>query len=383
MSEKQFKIFVSAAEVSGDHHAARLIRQFGREGYDIEWIGLGGSEIEKSGCKLYENLVDRSVMLIEAVGQVYYYWKLLKRVKKILAEEKPDLVITFDSPAWNIHIAKRAKKLGIPVMQFAAPQLWAWAPWRAKKWRKNADKIACVLPFEPKWFAERGIKAEFIGHPLFDDRPEYIKPVEELDLEAGEDKKSVTVALLPGSRDRELEKLWPPMLEIAKKLREKFPDITFISASPSEEKAAGLQKLIPADMKIEFCKQGLVEATARADLAIIASGTATLETAVAGCPMIVLYHVPGWQWHLVGKRILTIKHISLVNILADKELVPEFVPFADRVKEVSETAAALLNNPSKMDKIREELLELTRPIAENKASENAVKMACELLRMGK
>ena len=383
MTDKQVKIFISSAEVSGDHHAARLMRQFARDGRKVQWVGLGGPEMENAGCILMENLISRSAMLAQALGQVAFYWKLLRRVKKILISEKPDLVITVDSPAWNIHIAKVARKLGIPVMQYAAPQLWAWAPWRASKWRKNADRIACILPFEPEWFAKKNINATFVGHPLFDDRTVYHKPEVSVDNNSGDDTEPITVALLPGSRKHEIDKLWKPMLEIAQRLRCHFGEITFLTAAPNPEIVQRLAQDIPADMNVEFCQQGLVEATTRADLAIIASGTATLETAVAGCPMIVIYHVPNWQWHMIGKVLLTVKYISLVNILAGKELVPEFVPFNNRIKEVSETAAALLNNPAKMEKVRNELLTLTRSIAENKASVNVAQMAYELLEMNK
>ncbi len=378
MAQDNIKIFISAAEVSGDHHAARLMRQFTKDGKQIEWHGLGGEAMEAAGCTLLDNPVSRSAMLAHAFGQIGYYWNLLAKVKKHLAETRPQLVITVDSPAWNIHIIKAAKKLGIPTMQYVAPQLWAWAPWRASKWRNNADKIACVLPFEPDWFAAKNISAEFVGHPLFDDRPEFV-PAASQENDNEEESKQLTVALLPGSRKAEIEELWRPMLEIAKNLSKKFDSITFLTAAANDKIASQLTQDIPDEISLELCKEGLIEATARADLAIIASGTATLETAVAGCPMIVLYHVPGWQWHLVGKHILTVNHISLVNILANKQLVPEFVPFASRTKEVTETATALLNNPAKLEVIRKELKKLTRPLAENTASENTARLAYDLI----
>ena len=379
MAQNNINIFISAAEVSGDHHAARLIRQFARDGKQVQWHGLGGESMESAGCNLLDNPVNRSAMLAHALGQIGYYWNLLGKVKKHLAENRPQLVITVDSPAWNIHIIKAAKKLGIPTMQYVAPQLWAWAPWRAAKWRNNADKIACVLPFEPDWFASKNISAKFVGHPLFDDRPEFTPPeTREINTEE-DDSKQLTVALLPGSRKAEIEHLWQPMLEIANKLSKKFDSITFLTAAANDSIASLLTKDIPDGITLEICKEGLTEATTRADLAIIASGTATLETAVAGCPMIVLYHVPGWQWHLIGKRILTVNHISLVNILASKQLVPEFVPFANQTKEVTETATALLNNSAKLEAIKKELKKLTKPLAENKASENTAKLAYELL----
>ncbi len=375
MADRPVKIFICAAEVSGDHHAARLMRQFARDGKQVSWTGLGGPAIKSAGAVMLDDLVSRSAMLINALGQVAYYWKLLGRVKQHLIAEKPDLVITVDSPAWNIHIAKVAKRLGIPVMQYVAPQLWAWAPWRASKWRKNADAIACILPFEPAWFAGRGIKAEFVGHPIFDDRSEYV-PTDEI---VERDKFRRVVALLPGSRKQEIDKLWPAMLRIALEMQRQNKDLKFITAAPDEGVAAVLRSSIPVDLDIEICIGGLIEATARAQLAIIASGTATLETAVAGCPMIVIYHVPNWQWQMVGRHILTVSHISLVNILAGKELVPEYVPFNDRVGPVAAKAMELLDSPDRLADLRRELTELTRPLAQNKASENVAAMAYKIL----
>jgi lipid-A-disaccharide synthase len=318
-------------------------------------------------------------MMAYAFGQFFYYWNLKLKVKQYLEEIKPDLVITVDSPAWNIHIIKVAKKLGIPTMQYVAPQLWAWASWRANKWRKNVDKLACILPFEPEWFAKKNISAKFVGHPLFDDRPQYLPPTTGNDGFDDDYKKQMTVALLPGSRKAEIEHLWQPMLQIADNLQKKFGDITFLSAASDEKNASILEKTNHLGIEVEICKQGLIEAITRADIGIIASGTATLEAAVAGCPMVVLYHVPGWQWHLIGKYLLTVKHVSLVNILANKNLVPEFVPFGNRIEQVTKTVSTLLIHPEKLEVISKELLEITRPISQNKASVNAANMAYEIL----
>ncbi|MBN2064052.1 MAG: lipid-A-disaccharide synthase [Sedimentisphaerales bacterium] len=375
MADRPVKVFICAAEVSGDHHAARLMRQFARDGKQVSWTGLGGPAIKSAGAVMLDDLVSRSAMLINALGQVAYYWQLLGRVKQHLIAEKPDLVITVDSPAWNIHIAKVAQKLGIPVMQYVAPQLWAWAPWRAGKWRKNADAIACILPFEPEWFARKGIKAEFVGHPIFDDRSEYIPSAESVER----DRAVRVVALLPGSRKQEIARLWPAMFRIAREMQRGNNDLKFITAAPDESTAAVLRAAIPADLDIEICTGGLVEATTRAQLAIIASGTATLETAVVGCPMIVIYHVPNWQWQMVGRHILTVSHISLVNILAGKELVPEYVPFNNRAEQVARRAMELLDSPARLARLRQELIELTRPLAQNKASENVAAMAYKML----
>ncbi|MCK4959746.1 MAG: hypothetical protein KAT00_10095, partial [Planctomycetes bacterium] len=145
------------------------IRQAGGEAlYDIEWVGIGGLRMAAAGCTLLENPVQRAAMIYNAFKQVGFYWLLLRRIKAYFRDNKVDLVVVCDSPAFNFHIAKLAKDAGIPVLFYVAPQLWAWASWRIDKLRRLSDKLACILPFEQDWFASRGVDVTFVGNPLFD-----------------------------------------------------------------------------------------------------------------------------------------------------------------------------------------------------------------------
>ncbi len=334
------KVFISAAETSGDKHAAHLINALKVQIPRVKTDGLGGSAMEKAGCNLLENLIERSAMLGAAVKQIPFYHKLLKRVKAYLLEETPDLVILVDSPAWNFHIAKAARQLGIPVLYYIAPQLWAWGAWRLKKLRNNVDKVACILPFEEEWFRSRGVPAEYVGHPLFDDSHLSIT----YPGESGNNNTAPTVALLPGSRSQEIEKLWKPMLTIALNIRRKYPNTVFLTTASNEKNEQQMRQALPDDFDIEFRDRGIEAVTRYADLTLVASGTATLEVAAQACPMIVMYHINPVSWNLVGRLLIKTKHLSLVNILAGVELVPEYMPFFHQEQEVSEVALEILGS---------------------------------------
>jgi lipid-A-disaccharide synthase len=368
-------IFISAAEASADAHAAKLIRQLREELGNVQCEGLGGEAMAAAGCKLLENLVDRSAMLTHAVGQVFFYRKLLKRVKRRFAENPPDVLVAIDSPAWNFHVALAAKKLGIPVLYYIAPQLWAWGAWRIGRLQSRVDKVACILPFEEAWFRARGIEAQYVGHPLFDDEPHIPPP----GPWAENNKEFPTVALLPGSRKHEIQQLWKPMQEIAKNIQKQFPQARFLTAVSSGPNEILLRRDLVDSLAIDIRRTSVEAATRYADLALVASGTATLEVAAQNCPMIVLYHVPWLQWQLVGRWLVKTPYLSLVNILAERELAPEFMPFGGRIREVTDRALSLLQNDEQRQEMREALRDLVVPILKPGAAAQTAKLVKDLL----
>ncbi len=369
-------IFVSAGEVSGDKHAGRLIGRLDAILPNTRFEGLGGPSMAKNGCDLMENLVDRSAMLTHAVGQIGFYWKLKKRIKAHFKANKPDLVIVIDSPAWNFHVAKVAKSMGIPVLFYVAPQLWAWGRWRAAKLRRLASHVACILPFEEQWFNDRNIPTTYVGHPLFDD---FSTVPTEISSDSDEPKKFLTVALLPGSRKHEIDYLWKPMQQIARGIQLEHSGVRFVTAARDTSYAELLRETADSVLGIEIRDASLEAVTRHADLALIASGTATLEVAAQHCPMIVMYHVGLWQWYILGKLLLKTKFISLVNILAQRELVPEIVPLGQKTLAVRDLALELLGDPKKLSKMRSELAELVKPIVQPGATNNVAEIVKKLL----
>jgi lipid-A-disaccharide synthase len=388
VQQQSYKVFISAAESSGDKHAGKLIQRLRTLIPRVQCSGLGGAAMAQNGCKLLENLVDRSTMLAGALTQVWFYYRLKKAVRAHFLEERPDVVVVVDSPAWNFHVAGEAKKLGIPVLFYIAPQLWAWGGWRLKKLRRLADRVACILPFEEKWFSDRGVPVEYVGNPLFDDE-NHIPP---LGLDSQPSSQFPTVALLPGSRQQEIANHWPVMQKVALAIREKHPRAKFLTAASSEKNLELLQRGLvwskeqhglrahPTILDLEIRTNG-IEATVRhADLAIVASGTATLEVAAQNCPMIILYSVPRPQWYLVGRWLIKTRYLSLVNILAGRELVPEFMPFFNgHTPNVIRTSLSLLDDSDQLQQMRLALRRMIEPIVQPGASEKTAQIVTQML----
>ena len=391
-------IFISSLEHSAEMHCANLIAALNEKqtegsvwpGQDhlpseelmpkLRFSGFGGKRLAAAGCVLLDDTVSRAAMIYNVFKQLGYYKKLIKQANAFFEQNKVDLVVVCDSPAFNFHIARAAKKHGIPVLFYVAPQLWAWAPWRIHKLRKCCDKLACILPFEKEWFSKRGVDAEFVSNPLFDEA--------EIDLHANfkpysnYNPQAPKIALLPGSRDAEIDSLWPAMLEIAAGLKKQHPGAVLTACAPDELKRAKLEQIYNAqhpDFSIDYAVDCVIEQCRRSDLAIVASGSATLQVAAAGCPMVVMYQSSKLMWHCVGRWLVRLRHLSLVNILAGKELVPEFMPYFNSVNPIIDRAHGLLSTPSRMSQTSQSLLALVGPLTQRRASDAVADMVLEML----
>ena len=231
--KKKTRVFVSANDPSADVHCAGMIRALREQGgADIEFAGVGGPKMAAAGCELIENTVGKSVMAYNALAHVGHFYRLVKRIQRYLREQQVDLVVVCDSPAFNFHVAKAAKRAGIRTLFYVAPQLWAWGGWRIGKLRRCCDKLCCLLPFEQAWFSQRGIDTTFVGNPLLDKLPEDLTSYRK--NYATFDPRRARVALMPGSRQAEIESLWRPMQEIALKLRHTLGGIRFVTVAASE-----------------------------------------------------------------------------------------------------------------------------------------------------
>ncbi|MCP4611841.1 MAG: lipid-A-disaccharide synthase [Planctomycetes bacterium] len=375
-NNKKYRIFISAAEPSADAHCAGLITALNDSGYDIEFVGVGGPKMAEAGCELLEATVSKAVMIHKAFTHIWRYYKLIRRLTCYIKSNKVDLVIVCDSPAFNFHIAKAAKRAGVKTLFYVAPQLWAWASWRIHKLRKCCDKLCCILPFEQEWFGQRGMDVDFVGNPLFDK------------LEIGSDhykrykhfdSRIARFALMPGSRTAEIESLWSPMQQIALRLKEKYPQACFITVAVDNEREQLLRKTQIGGFECEY-KIGSVNETAGAvDFTIVTSGSATLEVTAAGCPMVIMYQSSRILWHLLGRWLIKTKHLSLVNILAGKELVPEFMPHFASIEPIVESIERLLQDKDKLTQISGELIQLAQPLAVKKARKEVSQIVLKML----
>lgn len=376
-NQKTYRIFLSAAEPSADSHCAALINSLKQSTYNIEFSGVGGRKMADAGCKLLQNTSDSAAMIHNAFAQVGRFYFLLRRINSYLQRTKPNLVIVCDSPAFNFHVAKAAKKHGSRTLFYVAPQLWAWAPWRIKKLHKYCDKLCCILPLEQNWFSEKGVDTTFVGNPLLDslgpDLDANIKPYRDFNPE------NAHLALMPGSRLAEIDTLWKPMQEIAVNLRRRYPKMKITTVAVDDNKQLLLKARQIMGLRSDYSLGSVHETARQSDLALVASGSATLQVAAAGCPMIVMYQSSRLLWHLVGRWLINIKHLSLPNILADRHLVPEFMPYFASTHPILAAADCLLKDPAQLAGISRQLIALTKPLAAGNTAENVAQIACQML----
>jgi lipid-A-disaccharide synthase len=375
--KKTYRVFISAAEPSADAHCAGLIKALQQSGRDIEFVGVGGPKMAEAGCELLEVTVARAAMIYNAFGQVAYYVKLIKRIRSFLQGEPVDLVIVCDSPAFNFHVAKAAKKARIRTLFYVAPQLWAWGRWRIGKLRKYCDKLCCILPFEPQWFGRRAIESVFVGNPLFDDLP--CKPDDFKKQYSRFDPSKAVVAIMPGSRLAEMGSLWVPMQQIALRIKQRYSDARFVTVAVDQQWRELLEAAQIAGFESEYRIGSVSETASDADFSIVASGSATLQVAAVGCPMVIMYQSSRLLWYLIGWWLVTMRYLSLVNVLAGRELVPEYMPYFRSIDPIAERIVEFLDDRGRLAELSAELVELTRPLAAGNASEEVAKVAATML----
>ncbi|MCD8569483.1 MAG: lipid-A-disaccharide synthase [Geovibrio sp.] len=316
---KSKKLFIIAGEQSGDTHAANLLRELSAY-YDIKAFGTGGARLGALGQEQYYDINDLSVIGLDGIiKKLPFFFKVRDVLLEKIDEIKPDAVILVDYPGFNLRFAKKLEASGIPVIYFIAPQVWAWNYKRVKTIRRCVDLLLCILPFEENIFRKEGINAHFIGNPVVDhleykyaDRGSFFRA-------AGLDPDKKTIGILPGSRQREVETILPVMLSAADALRGEYQFIVSKAESISEELLAGVLK--SRNYKVATLTADIMKHT---DLVWVCSGTASLETAVSGTPMVILYKV-GRLTAFIGRLLLKIKFIGLPNLVAGRAIVPEAV----------------------------------------------------------
>jgi len=376
-SKKAYRIFVSANEPSADVHCAELTRALKESDPSVEVVGIGGPKMAEAGCELIEETVGRAVMTHKAIAHAGHYYKLIKRVARYLKQNPVDLVVVCDSPAFNFHIAKAAKRAGTATLFFVAPQLWAWGGWRIRKLRRCCDKLCCLLPFEEKWFRERGVDTTFVGNPLLDELPEDLTSFRK-DYSAF-DARHARIGLMPGSRLAEIESLWPAMQEIALRLKRQFPAATFTAVATTEKRRSLLQEMEIPGFQCEYSVDSVADTADGVDFCLVASGSATLEVASAGCPMVVMYQGNRILWHLIGQWLVRPKFFTLVNLLADRELVPEFMPYFVSIDPIAERVIEFLQTPKELDRISNELVDVVEPLTQKKAGQEVARIVLDML----
>jgi len=324
-------VLLSAGEASGDAHAAALARAVLAARPDARLRGIGGPRMAEAGVELLGSLQGLQAMgLFEAAGTIPAHLRALRTIARDLRTRPCDLVVLVDYPGFHRRVAAVAHARGIPVLQYVAPQLWAWGPWRLGGYRRLVTHTAVILPFEEAFFRARGIAATFVGHPLLErTAPDRETVRRALDLKDG----TRVLGVFPGSRASEVRALWPPMREAARHLRATHPDLRVCVAADATSPLPGLGT-------IAALRAGAVDVAVAADVAIAKSGTTTLQLALAGTPHVVAYRLHPVTY-LAAKRLVTVRWIGLVNLLLDRAVVPELVQDAATPEALAAAAGPL------------------------------------------
>lgn len=357
-------IIISALDNSGQLYAADLVRELRERMPEQKFIGIGGKDLAAAGCELIHDVSDSSAMLTGVIGALKWAVPAFRRLKKIMATEKVDLVILVDSPTFNLPLAKAAKKHGIKTLYYIAPQIWAWAEHRWRRIRKRVDQLAVILPFEQSYFQKFGIHAEFVGHPFINRIKEY--PVNEpLQAELKALPRPVLL-LMPGSRRHVVEELLPAQLRIVREIQQQVGPVT-LTLMGWEGVLGTIQRLIKeGGFEFRIGGPGAISSDGKtvniflnerrtlienAKLVLAASGTGTLEVAWHGRPMLIMYNASKWFYRMVGWWLIKTKFFSLINILAGKEAVPEFMPYIRDESAISSLAVKLWQDREKASKL--------------------------------
>jgi lipid-A-disaccharide synthase len=372
----QRRIFITVAEVSGDQHAAHLVRSLKELDPTLIVEGLGGPEMRAAGAVIHHETVKSAAMGVAAVWRVPEMFRLLRWTRNYFKTHQPDLQICCDSWGMNNYFAKLAHGMGVPVLYYIAPQTWASREGRVKKIRQWVDQLACILPFEEEYFRGHGIKATFVGHPLFDQLPS--RPMRNIASDFS--NRPPVVGLLPGSRRAEAQKNLPSMLKVAERIREKFPGVKFLVPTTAGTDAV-VRALVNGTGDLEYHQNAFDQVVPRCDLCITVSGTATLHLAGHLVPMLVVYRVTPFMWHAFGRWLVHTRTFALVNLLNEgrRHIVPEFIPWFGDADSVANAAIDFLANPGERTQQVDRLARMISSLDKPGASMNVARLALEMV----
>jgi lipid-A-disaccharide synthase len=373
----QFCVAIIAGEASGDLHGAKLVKAMQKKHPAFFFCGIGGPALSQVGVRLVMDASELTVVgITEVFSKIPCILKGLRTFKKLLKSLRPDLLVLIDFPDFNLHIAGTAKKLGIPVLYYVSPQIWAWRQGRVKRIAKRVDHMAVILPFEEQFYKKHNVPVTFVGHPLLD---AHLPAAEQTPKVDPEDK--AVIGLVPGSRTNEISRHLPVMLDAAVILKERLKDVTFIiSHAPSVDR-----KQIEAIIRehywredIEVVSDGVEKVFQRCDVTVAASGTVTLQGAIYGNPMVIIYKVSRVSFWL-GKALVRVPNIGLVNLVAGRQIVPELVQDEASADNIASVIENMLNAHDGLAPLRQQLLELRDVLGGPGASERVAGIALEML----
>ncbi|HET6921713.1 MAG TPA: lipid-A-disaccharide synthase [Anaeromyxobacteraceae bacterium] len=343
MSEE---ILIVAAEASADQLAARALRELRGLRPDLHAFGLGGSRLRQEGLEALHDAEEINVMgFAEVLPRIPRILAILRGLKAAAEARRPRAALLVDSPDFNLRLARRLKALGVKVVYYVSPMIWAWRPGRARKIARLVDRMLCILPFEERFYQGTGVSARFVGHPLAERPPP--GPAAGYRAALGLEGGRTTVALLPGSRAPEVKRIFPAMLAAAERIRARHPDAQFVVPVAPTLAEESLRPFLAshATLAVTLVSGRAEEAVGAADAALVKSGTSTLETALMRRPMVVVYKM-SWLTFLLAKLLVRVADFALVNVLAGRRLVPELLQLAASPRRMAAEVERLLSDPA-------------------------------------
>jgi len=378
------RVMFVAGENSGDQHAARLIRHLLEMAPETQCFGFGGVAMARAGMRLDENLAQKMpiIGLSQALKNYGRLRALLSRAEKILDSERPDAVVTVDYPGFNLRVAEAAARRGIPVVYYISPQIWAWHRSRLEIIARCVRRMLVILPFEERIYREAGVPVRYVGHPLAD-AEDPVRPASDVRAALGVAAGSRLIGLLPGSREPEIVRNLEVMLGAARLIARRIPGAVFVLPRAETVSRQLIDKYSARypDVCLRVAEDDHRSVKAAMDFALCKSGTSTLELALLGVPMVIVYRV-SWLTELMARTVLRIRWIGLVNIVADEEVAPELLQRRATPPVIAEAALRIMGDPATMALQKEKMARVAALVGGPGASRRAAQEVLDVVRGG-
>ena len=373
------RILIVTGEASGDLHGAHLAKAIAMQDPTAELVGIGGAGMKAAGVTMIPGVPQLDVMGLIGLSAVRAMIQRIRAIRRVLKDQAWDLVVLIDNPGLNFHFARVAKAAGRRVLYYIAPQVWAWRPGRMKWIQRRVDHVVVILPFEPDLYRRAGVRCTFVGHPLLDSvARQYDRAA--LRRTFNLDESAAVIGLLPGSRVAEINMLLPVLLEAAARLVAQNPKTQFILAQASSIDDNLLKGLLrQSSVPVRVVKDQASEVMAASDLLLVASGTATLQAAVVGTPMILLYRTTLVTYWL-ARWLIRVKWIGLVNLVAGRTVVPELIQAEATAERLSQEVRRLLTDHQAYNEMKDGLRQVRQSLGEPGASFRAAQVVLSACR---
>ncbi len=373
------KIFIVAGEASGDLHGADLTRALVTLDPEVTVVGMGGEQMRRAGVRLLIDAGDLAPMgLTDVLPRLSALWRAFWQLRRSLGAEHPNLLLLIDFPDFNMLLARASRRIGIPVLYYVSPQVWAWRRGRIRTLKRLVEKMLVIFPFEEALYREAGVPVAFVGHPMLDRLCE-VPSREEARRGLGCGESDLIVGLLPGSREGEVRQQLPVLKESVAHIARTAPEIQFLLAVAGSLPQRLVETLLQgSNSRIRLVQGQTYQVMRAADLLITASGTATLEAGLLGTPMIIVYRVSQITWW-VGRLLVDVPFVGMVNLVSGTQVVPELLQRDFTPERVAKTALELLHSPGGLGAIRQRLQEVRGRLGEEGASLRAAQEVLKTL----